>query len=125
MRKLSFILLLLAAVGLFAEEKSRPRAALDAWIESFNTHDVAARKQFLQENTKLPQEKIDQFSEIDVRLRGQHGKVEVVKVVSATDNTLTAELRHADSGTMATVEVVLETAAPYKIEVVRLSGKKQ
>ncbi len=125
MRKLSLVFLLLIAAALFAEEPSRPRAALDAWIESFNTHDVAARKKFLQENTKLPQEKIDQFSEIDVRLRGEHGTIELVSVASATDSTITAELRHAGSGAMATVEVVLEGAAPYKIEVIRLSGKKQ
>lgn len=108
---------LLTAFAAFADEAAKTPAekALHAWVDSFNTHDVAARKEFLKKSSALPEAQIEKFAEMDVEFRGKHGEFEIVKVVESTDTRVIADLRHKGSGVSPTVEIEVEAAAPHRI----------
>jgi hypothetical protein len=116
--RIAFIALaLLTAFASLAEDAPKTPAgdALAAWIESFNTHDVAARKEFLKTHTALDEEQIEEYAPRDVEFREEHGAFEIVKVTKSTDTSITAQLRHKGSGASPTIELSVETEAPHRI----------
>jgi hypothetical protein len=110
------LVLFTAFAALAADAPKTPAGnALAAWIESFNTHDLAARKEYLKKNTVLPEEQIDKYAPMDIEFREEHGPFEIVEIVKSTDTTITAKLRHKGSGASPTVELSVETEAPHRI----------
>ncbi len=110
-------LAVLTAFAAFAEDAPKTPAgnALAAWIESFNTDDVAARKEFLKTHSSLPEEQIERYAPMDIEVREEHGAFEIVKVTKSTDTSITAQLRHKGSGTSPTIELSVEAEAPHRI----------
>jgi CubicO group peptidase (beta-lactamase class C family) len=94
--------------------------ALNAWISSFNTHDTAARKEFMKKSSLVDEERINRNSEIDGRMRAENGNLAVARVVSATETAVTAELRYSRSGAMSLVEITVEPQPPHRIVNVTL-----
>jgi len=101
---------------------ANPRAALDAWIKSFNEHDQAAREQWLLENTTYPAEQAKQYAQLDTQIRGGHGPFEVTNVRRTDGLTIEVEAKHAKSGAKARIEIVLDEKQPKKIATVALEG---
>jgi len=110
-------LAVLTAFAALAEDAPKTPAgeALAAWIESFNTDDVAARREFLKKHTALAEEDIERYAPMDVEVREEHGAFEIVKVTKSTDTSITAQLRHKGSGVSPTIEISVEAEAPHRI----------
>ncbi|MDQ3280473.1 MAG: hypothetical protein M3Q69_03585 [Acidobacteriota bacterium] len=115
-RLVLFALLLLVSLSLFAADIPKTPAgnALTAWLESFNTHDVATRRQWLTEHTSLPKEKIERFASIDVEMREENGTLEVTSVTATGDNAVTASLE-TKSGVELSIEITVDAAEPHRI----------
>lgn len=97
-----------------------PRAALDAWMKSFNEHDVPAREKWLRENTTMPEADVKQYASLDQQIRGQHGPFELVRVMKTDNLTIEVEARHTRSGAGARIEIALDPQKPEKIGNVTL-----
>lgn len=99
---------------------ANPRQALDAWVESFNKHDVAAREKWLRENTSYSPEQAGEIAAIDQDIRGTHGPFEVVRVVRTEGLAIEVEARHTTSGAGAKIEITLDPKQPKTIANVML-----
>lgn len=97
-----------------------PQAALEAWIESFNKHDVAAREKWLRENTSYTPEKASEIASIDQKIRSSQGPFELVRVVRTEGLVVEVEARHTGSGMGATIEITVDEKQPKKIANVKL-----
>lgn len=103
-----------------AAPDANPRAALDAWIKSFNEHDAAAREQWFRANTNYSNEDAKQFAGLDTKIKGQHGPFELVRVVGSTPLSIEAQARHTVSGLSARIAIELDPKKPAKIANVTL-----
>lgn len=83
------------------------RAALDAWLKSFNEDDRAARERFLAERSTLP---AAQFAEMDVDIRTQYGRYELVRISGSTASSIEAVLRHPDRTEGARITITVDSA---------------
>jgi retinol-binding protein 3 len=81
------------------------RAALDAWLQSFNEDDRAGRERFLAERTTLP---AAEFAQMDIDIRTQYGKYELVRVTGSAENSIEALLRHTNGSGAAKVAITLD-----------------
>ena len=99
---------------------ANPRQALEAWIKSFNEHDVAAREKWLRENTDYSPEQAKQIATIDQNIRSDQGPFELVRVVRTEGLTIEAEARHTGSGAGAKIEITLDPQQPKTISNVML-----
>ncbi|HYR27117.1 MAG TPA: S41 family peptidase [Thermoanaerobaculia bacterium] len=112
----------LLAARMAPPSDANPRAALDAWIKSFNEHDQAAREQWLLANTMYPAEQAKKYAELDNQIRGHHGAFEIVKVRRTDALTIEVEAKHATTGAKARIEIALDAKQPAKIADVALEG---
>lgn len=99
---------------------ANPRQILDAWVESFNKHDAAAREKWLLENTSYSPDQAREIAAIDQNIRGTHGPFEVVRVVRTEGLTIEVEARHTTSGAGAKIEITLDPKQPQTIANVSL-----
>lgn len=97
-----------------------PRQALDAWLESFNTHDEATRERWLLDNTTYSPEKAKHIAGVDQKIRGDYGPFELVRVVRTEGQTIEAEARHTGNGLLALIEITLDEEQPKRIGDVKL-----
>ncbi|HYO79675.1 MAG TPA: S41 family peptidase [Thermoanaerobaculia bacterium] len=109
----------LAAIAAENTDAATPavRAALDAWVKSFNEDDRAGRERFLRERSTLP---AGEFAQMDVDLRAQFGKYELVRIISGSATAIEALLRHPAGGGGA--RVALQVDASGKISDVQLEA---
>jgi C-terminal processing protease CtpA/Prc len=94
---------------------ANPRAVFDAWLKSFNEHDVATRQKWLREHTNYSDEQSRQFAMLDQQIRGEHGPFELVRVVRTDGLAIEVEARHTGSGSGARIEINLDPKQPKKI----------
>ncbi|HEX8255261.1 MAG TPA: S41 family peptidase [Thermoanaerobaculia bacterium] len=92
------------------------RAALEAWLKSFNEDDRAGRERFLRERSTLP---AGQYAQMDFDLRSQFGKYELVRILSGSATAIEALLRHPTGGG---ARVALQVDALGKITDVQLQA---
>lgn len=105
-----------------AAPDANPRAALDAWMKSFNEHDAAAREQWFRANTNYSDEDAKRFAALDQQIKGQHGPFELVRVVGTTHLSIEVHARHTRSGAGARIEIELDPNKPAKIANVTLEA---
>jgi hypothetical protein len=99
---------------------ANPRQALDAWVESFNKHDAAAREKWLRENTDYSPDQAREVATIDQNIRTAHGPFEVLRVVRTEGLMIEVEARHTGSGAGAKIEITLDAKQPKTIADVKL-----
>lgn len=103
-----------------SDVRTPARDALDAWVKSFNEHDLEARRKWLRENTTFDNARIEQFSSMDVEIRDEHGAFEVVRAGKVTATSAEVFARHKRSGMGARIAVELDKNDPKKIGMVTL-----
>lgn len=123
--RIALTAMMFAAVASAAVETPKTAAgkALAGWVESFNTHDLAARKAYLKENTSMSPENIDRYAAMDVEFRESYGKFSVDKVISSEETKIAVILRHGENGPTARMEIEAEAEAPHKIKHMSLKGE--
>lgn len=99
---------------------ANPRAALDAWMKSFNEDDPARREQWLRANTNYSPAQARQYALLDEQIRSGNGPFELVRVVRTDGLLIEVEARHTGSGAGARIEIVLDAKQPKKIANVTL-----
>lgn len=99
---------------------ANPRVAFDAWLKSFNEHDLATREQWLLANTNYPAAQAKQYAQLDQQIRGDHGPFELVRVLRTDGLLIEAHAKHTVSGAGARIEIVLDPKQPKKIANVTL-----
>lgn len=118
MKKLALVaLILLTAVAAHAADLPDTPAAktFALWMDSYNTHDLEARKAFLKANSAMSAEQIDRYAPMDIQMRDSEGKLEVASVSSSADHKIEVVARHVTTGAEISVTIEVEDKAPYKI----------
>jgi retinol-binding protein 3 len=110
------------AAKLAPAEGANPRAALDAWMKSFNEHDPAARESWLRENTNYSPEQAKQYAGLDAKIRGDYGPFELVRVVEAKPASIEVEAKHTKNGALARIVILVDPKQPAKIANVSLQA---
>ena len=110
-------------LGLASSAESTPaRELLEAWVKSFNEHDLDARKAWLLANATLPAEQAGGFAKMDVEIRENEGAFDIVRFGKVTATSAEAFARHRKSGNGARITVELDSANPKKIGRIGLEG---
>jgi retinol-binding protein 3 len=110
------------AAKLSPAEGANPRAALDAWMKSFNEHDPAARESWLRENTNYSPEQAKQYAGLDAKIRGDYGPFELVRVVETKPASIEVEAKHTKNGALARIVIEVDPKQPAKIANVSLQA---
>ncbi|HEX7707207.1 MAG TPA: hypothetical protein VF701_12180 [Thermoanaerobaculia bacterium] len=127
-----FLLIPLLFISLVAGAQSpaptsadaNPREVLNAWLASFNRHDVATREQWLLENTTLTAEQAQQIAMVDQKIRSEHGPFELIRVVRTEGHMIEVQMRHTGTGGVARMQVTLDQQDPKRIADVRIQPVK-
>ena len=104
--------------------QSPARGLLEAWVKSFNEHDLAARRAWLRANSTMQEQQINEFASLDLEIRGVHGGYEIVRFVKVETTSAEALLRHPKTGNGAKLQVQLDPKDPKKIANVGLQPAK-
>lgn len=118
MKKLALLalLLLMTVAAQAADLPTTPAGKTFAsWLESYNTHDLEARKAFLRANSSMSAEQIDRYAPMDIQMRDSEGKLEVVSIESSADYKIEVVARHVTTGAEIAVSMEVGEAAPHKI----------
>jgi hypothetical protein len=96
-------------------EQSPARDLLEAWVKSFNEHDVAARRAWLRANTTLPEAQTNEYATMDVDIRNNEGAFDIVRFTKATATSAEAIAKHRKSGNGGRIQIELDAKDSKKI----------
>jgi Peptidase family S41 len=89
-------------------EVTPARELLEAWVKSFNEHDLEARKTWLLANAALSAEQAGGYAKMDVEIREQQGPFDLLRFGKVTATSAEAFARHRKSGNGARISVELD-----------------
>lgn len=116
MKKLALLAILLIAMAAGAADLPQTPAgkAFAGWLESYNTHDLAARKEYLKTNSGMTAEQIDRYAPMDIQMRDTEGKLEVVSIDESSNETkISVVARHITTG--AEISITIDVDKDGKI----------
>jgi CubicO group peptidase (beta-lactamase class C family) len=94
--------------------------ALRAWLEMFNSGDAARARQFHEQWIGEGDMPLEDRVQRELELRRQTGGFTLLKVLEATDQRASAQLRMNSSGAAFIVELELDPAPPHRITMIGL-----
>lgn len=95
--------------------QSPARELLEAWVKSFNEHDVEARRAWLRANTTLQDAQVNDYAKMDVEIRNGEGPFDIVRFSKVTATSAEAIAKHRKSGNSGRISIDLDAKDPKKI----------
>lgn len=88
--------------------------ALTEFVDSFNAGGKT-RQTWLETRTTVGDEQRAELLEIDAQLLGKYGPMAVLRILSSSEESLAAVVRHGKSDRHAHLTITVEPSAPHKI----------
>jgi hypothetical protein len=88
--------------------------ALTEFVTSFNTGGKT-RQTWLETRTTVEDEMRANLLEIDAQLLAKYGPMAVLRIISSSDESVVAVVRHGTSDRHAHLTIAVEPAAPHKV----------
>jgi hypothetical protein len=88
--------------------------ALTEFVTSFNTGGKT-RQTWLETRTTVEDEMRANLLEIDAQLLAKYGPMAVLRIISSSDESVVAVVRHGTSDRHAHLTIAVEPSAPHKV----------
>ena len=95
--------------------------ALTEFVDSFNAGGDA-RRTWVETRTTVPEEPRANILKMDAGVLQQHGPMAIARIVSSTQTSVVAIVRHDKTGAHGHLTVDVEAAAPYKVIDLNMRG---
>ena len=95
--------------------------ALAEFVESFNAGGEK-RRAWVETRTTVPEEPRANVLKMDAEVLEEHGPMTIARIVSASDGSIVAIVRHDKSGAHGHLTLEVDTSTPHKVVNMRMRG---